>query len=574
MNIAIGNLTYRDIFLWRIATAIFWSIILQALFLIAFLVIINFNPWHPVIWIQHSVAISVSLGTWLYICPLGMVICAQGMVCCKDFVMVNKYCGSRFSIFCNIFSLRNLIICILHVIIGGFITWIYLSLLGGKYSKLVTECGTEPKRNCLVEEYIFLILNGVWIGIYFFLHNYIFGSKALLFPVVQQLKFLQVKAELQPLLKQAMVDAFTPTLYFVILYYWKGGTIQYFVQDLVGYNVEDRSLDTIFGFLNLSLLFYAWFFSSMFMLTMYTMKLLFQVTLTEHTVFPVTAMFGHHDCPTLYQALAMADIPIIQHLGFLDLKILAEKDRARREELFTLSQPGGHPHNWNAVVEEGLKLINTFTENLNRANSEGQPMADTKQTAPVQESTPITSTFRMRNMSLRAADLACQSQGGAPPLQPTPFESAIRALKLQWVQTLDALCKKPGICFAFGELPDAKVRFQLAQAQPVVWAVQGLSRLAATSFSEDAYGVVQKDLPAIIAALLCLKQSVDRLQKAGNYKRVQRAEHEARMKAALRSAVKRSLYCICIAFGDFVKELPLSKDALQQLHCFLAFREG
>jgi hypothetical protein len=47
-----------------------------------------------------------------------------------------------------------------------------------------------------------------------------------------------------------------------------------------------------------------------------------------------------------------------------------------------------------------------------------------------------------------------------------------------------------------------------------------------------------------------------------------------KMKAALRSAVKRSMYSICITFGDYVKELPLTKEVLQQLQDVLIFREG
>jgi hypothetical protein len=42
-----------------------------------------------------------------------------------------------------------------------------------------------------------------------------------------------------------------------------------------------------------------------------------------------------------------------------------------------------------------------------------------------------------------------------------------------------------------------------------------LSRLVASSFKEDCYGVVQKDLPAIITALFQLKQALDTLQKVG-----------------------------------------------------------
>ena len=154
-------------------------------------------------------------------------------------------------------------------------------------------------------------------------------------------------------------------------------------------------------------------------------------------------------------------------------------------------------------------------------------------------------------------------------------EPLVQILKLRLTQIVDMLCKKPGISFIFGEIPDAKVRYYLAQAQPIIWTVQGLSQLTAASIKEDTYGVVQKDLPEILTVLLQLKQALDKLQRIGNYKKSHKIDYfELKMKSALRSAVKRSLYCICIEFGDYVKELKLTKDVFQQLQPFLLFREG
>lgn len=589
MEVTINNMSCKEILLWRATAAVFWSFVLHSVILFMVLFIMNFNLWHPLLWIQQSAGLCLSWGTWLYLFPLGLVICAQGIVCCKDFMVVSRYCGTRFAIFCNMFSPHALIMGALYAVISGCITWIYLSLVGGKYGNIAALCSSDGNKTCLTEGYLFLMLNGFWIGIYFFVHDYIFGPRTLLFPVIQQLKFVQVKAEFQPLIKQAMIDAVSPTIYFTVMYFWNGGAIRDYVSDIMDYNVEDKSLETVFGLMNISLVFYAWCFSGIFIFTIYTMILMFEVHLTEHLVLLVSPVYRNSDCLTLHKSLAVTDIPIIQYLGFLDLKILAEKDHRRREELFTLSHPGGHPYNWNAVVEESLKLIRKFTEDVNKANTEIQPPPESKDYFSSKSSLVVsagnhsTSISGMRNMSLRVQNMSdiylCQSSSNIAQFQSPPVsmsqESIIRTVKLYATQALDALCRKPGISFIFGELPDAKVRYHLAQCQPVIWAVQGLSHLAAASLKEDSYGVVQKDLPAIITSLFQLKQALDKLQKMGNYKRSQRTEHhDIKMKAALRSAVKRSLYCICITFGDHVKELPLTKDILQQLQDFLTFREG
>jgi nucleoporin NDC1 len=456
-------------------------------------------------------------------------------------------------------------------------------------------CSADDSKMCLVEGYLFLMLNGFWIGMYFFVNDYVFGNKRLYFPVVQQFKFLQVKAELQSLMKQAMIDSLSPSVYFVVIYYWNGGAIRGYISDILECNVEEKSQDTILGLMNTSELFYLWLFSSIFIFTIYNIKLMLRVNLTEHIFFPITSLVGNSNCLTLHQSLAMSDVPIIQYLGFLDLKVLAEKDYGRREQLFTLSHPGGHPYNWNAVVEETLKLIRKFTEDINKANTETKPAPESNEYVITKDYSPSKSfaiassenqgTFvsGMRNMSLRVHNMSdislCQSPSNFVHFQPRPFnvsqESILTILRLYSTQALDALCRKPGISFIFGDLPDAKVRYHLAQCQPVIWAIQGLSCLAAASFKEDHYGVVQKDLPAIITSVLQLKQSLDRLQKVGNYKRSQKTEHhDMKMKAALRSAVKQSLYTVCVTFGEYVKDMSLSKEVLQQIQHFLNFREG
>lgn len=589
------NMSYREIILRRVTAAVCWSLALQAVLLVTVLFVLNFNPWHPVSWIERTAALCVSLGTWLYFCPVGLAICMLSIMSCKDFMVVRRYCGTRFAIYCNMFTLHNLIMFTLYAVTGGLITWMHLCLLGGKYGKMFAMCSADDNKLCLVEGYLFLILNGFWIGMYYFVNDYVFGHKSLYFPVVQQFKFLQVKAELQSLVKRAMIDSLSPSVYFVVLYYWNGGAVQGYVSDILECNIEEKSQDTVFGLMNISQLFYSWLFSSTFIFTIYNIKLMLCVNLTEHIVFPVTPLVGNSDCLTLYQSLAMTDVPIIQYLGFLDLKVLAEKDCGRREELFTLSHPGGHPHNWNAIVEETLKLIRKFTEDINKANTETKPAPAnneyvfTKDHSPSESSAFVANENRgafvsgMRNLSLSTHNMSdislCQSPSNIVHFQSHPVnishESILRIVQLYSTQALDALCKKPGISFVFGDLPDAKVRYHLAQCQPVIWAIQGLSCLAAASFKEDRYGVVQKDLPAIITSLLQLKQALDRLQKVGNYKRSQKSEHyDMKMKAALRSAVKRSLYTISIAFGDYVKDLPLTKEVLQQIQHFLNFREG
>ena len=58
--------------------------------------------------------------------------------------------------------------------------------------------------------------------------------------------------------------------------------------------------------------------------------------------------------------------------------------------------------------------------------------------------------------------------------------------------------------------PISQVRSAFAKSQLVIWAVEALSNLISASVFEDRFGVVQKQLPKILAAMLNLQQTVER----------------------------------------------------------------
>lgn len=70
---------------------------------------------------------------------------------------------------------------------------------------------------------------------------------------------------------------------------------------------------------------------------------------------------------TLQDAIVMEKLPIIQHLACLDLFLLSQWSALRRQLLFSLSQPGAHPHNWNRLTENVLKLFHDYTNLIKRS---------------------------------------------------------------------------------------------------------------------------------------------------------------------------------------------------------------
>lgn len=60
---------------------------------------------------------------------------------------------------------------------------------------------------------------------------------------------------------------------------------------------------------------------------------------------------------------------LLQYLAYQDLQVLAEHNAERRQQLFSLSHLGGHPHHWTAVSGQCISLMQQFSERLAQFNS-------------------------------------------------------------------------------------------------------------------------------------------------------------------------------------------------------------
>ncbi|RUS89430.1 hypothetical protein EGW08_002803, partial [Elysia chlorotica] len=60
------------------------------------------------------------------------------------------------------------------------------------------------------------------------------------------------------------------------------------------------------------------------------------------------------------------------------------------------------------------------------------------------------------------------------------------------------------------ESPEYNSRVLFSSCQPQIWAMEGLSEIAAKAYTEDKYGVVQTLLPTIIGVLLDLHEVLEK----------------------------------------------------------------
>ncbi|KAL1509358.1 hypothetical protein ABEB36_004112 [Hypothenemus hampei] len=555
-NLTQQTCTYKDLLLRKLSYAVTSSVCSQLVILQIYVFLWNFNVFHPKNWLLSTIHILTSFSTWIFILPFLIIVFAQSVICAKDYVVKSSYCSTRFQKFVATFSVHNLILLALHILVGGTIIWLFLSVSGGQYQKLTKIC--HGQAYCLNNGSLFLILSGLWTGCYFFIKVYI-AERNLTFPVIYQRKFLQFKSQLEPLIRHAVVTSFLPSLYFCCLFYVYGETLQNGFRDLFGL-LEQEDGTSVLIFLHL------WFFSALYYFNMNLMRFYFNLFLTEPVQFPLVK--DNAGSLTLQESITNSDWPIVQNLACLDLHLLAQWSPMRRQVFFSISNPGGHPYNWNTLVVSVLNLFKEYTELLNKTIDLPEKNAKPIIQAPIIQSPD---RFRnLRNMTLIERDEDICDYVHVTKTSPVEFslpQGLISYLTIKISNLWNILKVVTGINFLFGELPQANIRKCLANGNLIIWASQGITELLCASLEEDNYGIVQKDLPVILSSLVNLKQSLDKLNKvpALTRKMVGYDDFNYRMKGAVTSSIKRSLFNVCKKFENYLNDIPLSKEVSQYL---------
>nr|XP_021195185.2 nucleoporin NDC1 [Helicoverpa armigera] len=562
--------TKSEIFSKRLITAVLWNIGLQSFLAVVLVFLIQVDFLHPVSWITSTLHEIFGWKMGLNIVLLGLVSFFQAYVYGSYYMMPLPKYFTRFSMFLNMFSVQNAMFSILYALSGYFTMGLYSSLAKSNYNVLKKKCDFYDGQ-CLVEQSLFLQFGGMWMGLYYFLNIHIFGTTLLMFPHIYQDKFQQIKLAINNILSMGFRNSIMPVAYYCAFYYLWGNKPRSVVSEVYSLYLEDPPLDNVVNLMRSGIWIGLWFYTSLFFVSVYTMRTVFNIILTEPMKFPIEST----KTLVLHNALALRS-QFNGYLGAQDLKIMSMTDSARRQEIFTLSQPGGHPRNWNNLLEQCISIINDFSKELDAVNGDAktnelEKSAAIKNIGNVSTSNGFTYPGNIRNMahSPKLKDIKKHNMDAEE-------DSLGDIIKQEFNIFLHKLCQKPGISYLFGELTDTKLKFLLMQAQPVMWTCEGLACIAAASLNEDKYGVVQNDLPIVISTLINLKQNLDKLTKPGLVPRKHMLNdvYAIKMKTALISSVKRSIYKIAITFSKYIHEIPLDSDIQVALQPFLMCKEA
>lgn len=540
---------------------ILWNLLVHATFLNMYLFVLNADILHPLRWFYQWYVSFIWQGAWLYIIPLTILVFGQGAASTEDYIQTQPFYPSRFSMLKEIFSVHNLIVSWLHISIGFLIPWIYASFIGKEYERFSYKCVFKDAY-CFSEKRLVIILGCMWInGLYFF-QSHFMGTRYLQFPVIPLPKLVLIKSHLLETIQTSMKWVLIPNILFMVLYYARGGVIREFIAETFSLSFDHEPIDNIAGLFNIEVFFLLYLFSTLTVVSMKVMELFLRICLTERHLFPFYANQDKVNL-TLCEGLKMSEYPIIQHLAFLDLNLLSEHNKSRREEIFKLSSFGGHPHQWNAIKKECLCVIEEFCNDLETN------MKQPKKIKPAQELPKIPP------LKHNVTNYFIDGESIESPIIKYEVQKSNRENLTAVQKKIDFITNLPIIMYFFGDRKDMRIRHAFRLSLPIKWACESLSFLACHSLKEDSYGILVTDLPTIISSLLRVKLTLDLVLKHTMQSASLSRQDLLNITqgTALKKSVKRSIYRIVNKFKCYINDIQLPKDVENQLMTFVAYKD-
>ncbi|NXV49178.1 NDC1 protein, partial [Uria aalge] len=366
------TLCFPQVLGWRVAAAVAWSVLLLPVCTAAFVVLSGIDPFHPVRWISNSLNDLYTSYVIFCILLMSVVIVVISIFNVEFYAVVPSIPCSRLALIGKIIHPRQVIHSVVHAVMGMLVAWCATVMTKGKFQFLAVPCtpseslGDAVPQMCLNEYHLFFLLSGAFLGSSYSLSYLINNMNYLPFPVIQQYKCLRFRRSLPLLVKHSCVESLYFVRNFCVAYYFFGYIPKVWISTAVDLEVDSKlhPLDTLTGLLDLSLFYHAWLCGVFLLITWYIAWLLFKIYATETHHFPVQPTFAEETDQCLPKILSSNPPLIIKFLALQDLMLLSQYSPVRRQEVFSLSQPGGHPHNWTAISRECLSLLSDLTKRL------------------------------------------------------------------------------------------------------------------------------------------------------------------------------------------------------------------
>ncbi|KAM7400273.1 hypothetical protein PAMA_004800 [Pampus argenteus] len=358
----------RKVICWRAAASIAWAVLLLPPTTAVFVFLGRFSLLHPIQTISECLSLIANASAIFSLILLCGVILMVGFLNLKYYTVIPTIACSKIALLGQLLHPRQFLNSLAHCIMGVIVAWCCAITVGGRYETLGYPCKQSDgsPQMCLNEYHLLLLLAGAFVGFSHSLLGVIYNMNYVSFHTVQQYKYLRFKGSLPLVVKCSATQALYSVRNYIVVYLFLGYIPRAWICKTLNLQLNSSAhpLDTIAGLLDLSLLYHLWICATFLLLTWYITLLLFRIFVTEVYSFPVQSSFTEDAHQCLPNVLTDKQPIILKFLALQDLALLSQHSPSRRSEVFSLSQPGGHPHNWNAISKECLSLLADLTQRL------------------------------------------------------------------------------------------------------------------------------------------------------------------------------------------------------------------
>lgn len=555
MDGTIGDVFNKEVHRWRTGAAITWAVITVPVILSVYVTLAYFDVSHPSQWISGSLSMLFSL-YYLLMCVVVIFLTGLwGSFSLPTFTVEPEVNSNPLQLTASMCSPQKLVFGVVCVLLSGVTSLFCTGILDGRYQDL-TIC--TNRDFCVLNEYhLFLVTYGCYTGVVFYLFHFLRQNNYLQFTSLQQSKYFQVRSGLLGVLQTSLHCVLWQTAYFYPLYWLFGHIPSEWIVHSLGLRRSTLPVDSVYGLLDLALLWQSVLCGLLVHISWSLTTLLIKVYITERFCFPIESMLDDRKNQCLIDALQCDQNQVVKYLGYLDLCLLSKHSPERRRTVFSLSQPGGHPHNWSKLSTSCLSAITALSGRIQDANWQVFSQASIRQANDDVKKSAVShhgSTVTYRGDSVKKDATST----------PQPAKNGSSFWKT-----------KPLISYFLTEFPDAKSRKLFASAQLDIWAVEALCNLVAASFKEDNYGVVQKTLPQILTSVIKLQENVEKHLKlvSSGRRNGGRGSLDLPLKYVLHGSLKACIYRVINVFGAHLLNLDLPSDTSYKLKLFMDFKE-
>uniref|UniRef100_A0A8C1EIS4 Nucleoporin NDC1 n=1 Tax=Cyprinus carpio carpio TaxID=630221 RepID=A0A8C1EIS4_CYPCA len=328
----------RKVVIWRAVASIAWSVLLLPVTTAVFVLLSRFSLFHPIQWISDCTSLLTASSTIFSLVVLCGVVLITGFFNLEFYTLVPSIPCSRMALLGTVLHPRQCVHSLVYCTMGMLVMWCASVTIGGRYSTLGTPCRQSESGEvvtCLNEYHLFLLLAGAFMGYSHSFLGVVQNMYYVSFQPIQQYKYPRFKGCLPMVVKCSVIQALYSARNFAALYFFFGYVPKTWISSTLNLQIDSslQPLDSLTGLLDFSLLYHLSISGAFLYLTWYLTVLLFRIYVTEF-------------------------------LALQDLALLSQHSLSRRLEVFNLSQPGGHPHNWNAISGECLCLLSELTQRL------------------------------------------------------------------------------------------------------------------------------------------------------------------------------------------------------------------